>query len=413
MEVIVYMNKIKVGTLYEQGGVISFEYEKDFIDLGLNISPIKLPFDTTTYVNLDDKYYDTLAGVFHDSLPDKFGTKVVERYYESLGIAPRELSTLQKLVFIGDRGMGSLEYEPKVNILDDKEILESLEIKNLYEESKKIIKGKTNEVISSIFMESGASAGGARAKAVVGWDRKNNKLVSGASKIPDGFEYWLIKFDNEDNTVEKKPLDFTKLEFLYMSIAKKCGITIPEIRLIKSENLTHFAIKRFDRKDGEKIHMHSLASMLHLNFNIPKHFSYDETLRVVWRITKDKRDVLEMYKRAVFNIISRNQDDHAKNTSFLMDEYGNWRLSPAYDITYAHGSNFTKNHQMSVVGKVNNFTKKDLLLLASKNDIKESIASKIIDDIVGNMALFEEKATQLHIRKDLVKLVKDDIRIDL
>jgi len=413
VEVIVYMNKIKVGTLYEQGGVISFEYEKDFIDLGLNISPIKLPFDTTTYVNLDDKYYDTLAGVFHDSLPDKFGTKVVERYYESLGIAPRELSTLQKLVFIGDRGMGSLEYEPKVNILDDKEILESLEIKNLYEESKKIIKGKTNEVISSIFMESGASAGGARAKAVVGWDRKNNKLVSGASKIPDGFEYWLIKFDNEDNTVEKKPLDFTKLEFLYMSIAKKCGITIPEIRLIKSENLTHFAIKRFDRKDGEKIHMHSLASMLHLNFNIPKHFSYDETLRVVWRITKDKRDVLEMYKRAVFNIISRNQDDHAKNTSFLMDEYGNWRLSPAYDITYAHGSNFTKNHQMSVVGKVNNFTKKDLLLLASKNDIKESIASKIIDDIVGNMALFEEKATQLHIRKDLVKLVKDDIRIDL
>lgn len=413
MEVIVYMNKNKVGTLYEQEGIISFEYEKDFIALGQNISPIKLPFDTTTYVNLDDKYYDTLAGVFHDSLPDKFGTKVVERYYESLGIAPRELSTLQKLIYIGNRGMGSLEYEPKVNILDDKEILESLEIKNLYEESKKIIRGKTKEVISSIFMESGASAGGARAKAVVGWDIKNNKLVSGASKIPNGFEYWLIKFDNEDDTVEKQPLDFTKLEFLYMNIAKKCGITIPEIRLIKSGGLTHFAIKRFDRKDGKKIHMHSLASMLHLDFNIPKHFSYDEAIRVVWRITKDKRDILEMYKRAVFNVISRNQDDHAKNTSFLMDEYGDWRLSPAYDITYANGSHFTKNHQMSIVGKVNNFTKKDLLLLASKNDIKESIASKIIDDIVSNMAMFEEKATQLHIRKDLVELVKGDLRIDL
>ena len=272
MEVIVYMNKNKVGTLYEQEGVISFEYEKDFVASGINISPIKLPFNTKTYINIEDKYYDTLAGVFHDSLPDKFGTKVLERYYESKGIAPRELSTLQKLVYIGDRGMGSLEYEPKENILDNKEILEILEIKYLYEESKKIFKCETKEVISSIFMESGASAGGARAKAVVGWDIKNNKLVSGASKIPIGFEYWLIKFDSEDDTVDKKPLDFTKLEFLYMNIAKECGIDIPETRLIKSGNLTHFAIKRFDRKGAKKIHMHTLASMLNLNFNIPKTF---------------------------------------------------------------------------------------------------------------------------------------------
>ena len=411
MEVIVNIFGKKVGTLFELNGNISFEYDSSFIDSGLNLSPLKLPFNTHTYSNYDDKYFQTLAGVFFDSLPDKFGTKIIQRYYESKSLAAKDLTILQKLVFIGNKGMGALEYEPRENVLDDIDIYEPLEIRNMYEFSKKVIKGETTQTIRNmlLFMDSEASAGGARAKAVVGWDRDKDILVSGVSKLKKNYEYWLVKFDTYDE--DNNSLDFTKLEYVYMSMAKKCGIDIPNIDLIKDKDLTHFAIKRFDRVDNKKIHMHSLASLVHVNFNEPSHFSYDEALRVVRYITKDMQAVEEFYKRAIFNIVARNQDDHAKNTSFLMDEKGIWTLSPAYDITYANGAGFTKNHQMSFLGKNCDFTYNDLLKLADSFEIKK--ADTIIDNIIDVVSGFRKEAKVLNIREDLINLVENDLRIDI
>jgi serine/threonine-protein kinase HipA len=413
MEVTVNIFGQRVGTLYEDRGVIRFEYEQTFINLGLNISPLKLPFEITTYVNYDDRYFETLAGVFFDSLPDKFGTKVVKRYYESKNMQRRELSALQKLVFIGKRGMGALEYEPSEKVLSDRELTESLEIRSMYESSRKIINGEPTEAIKEmlLFTDSGASAGGARAKAVVGWNKESDKIISGTGELPEGFEYWLIKFDGYDDN--KQPLDFTKLEFLYMNMAKECGIDVPQLDFLTDEDLTHFAIKRFDRVGGKKIHMHSLASLVHVNFNIPMHYSYDEALRVVRFVTKDTTAVEEFYRRAVFNIVARNQDDHAKNTSFLMNSTGEWSLSPAYDITYANGEGFTKQHQMSILGKVDNFTRKDLLQLAKNNDIKNAKATAIIDKAISVISSFYSKAKDLGIREDLIELVSGDLRIRL
>ncbi|HIP61778.1 MAG TPA: type II toxin-antitoxin system HipA family toxin [Sulfurovum sp.] len=410
MEVIVSLQGSKVGTLYEANGIVSFEYDGQFVERGINISPIKLPFNTQTYINYDDEYFHTLAGVFFDSLPDKFGTKVIERYYESKGLAAKDLTVLQKLVFIGSRGMGALEYEPSEHILDE-EARESLEIREMYEASKSIINGKVDTSIREmlLFMDSAASAGGARAKAVVGWNKKLNKIVSGVGKLENDYDYWLIKFDGYDSN--KVSTDFTKLEYLYMQMAKDCGINVPELSLIEDNDLTHFAIKRFDRVDGKKIHMHSLASLTHINFNEPLHFSYDEALRVVRFITKDMRAVEELYKRAVFNVIARNQDDHAKNTSFLMSASGIWTLSPAYDITYANGQGFTKNHQMSIVGKVNDFSYEDLLRLASDHDIKQNKAMEIVDTTIEIVSEFRHRAKDLNIRKDLVDLVHNDLRL--
>jgi len=413
MEVIVNIFDKKVGTLFEVDGIIRFEYDSLFIQSGLNLSPIKLPFNTKTYTNHDDKYFDTLAGVFFDSLPDKFGTKVIKRYYESKNIASKDLTTLQKLIFIGKRGMGALEYEPCEKIIDKLVTKELLDIRSMYQSSKKIIDGDKTKFIKDMlfFMDSAASAGGARAKAVVGWNRKENHLISGASKLDKGYEYWLIKFDSYDEA--KKSTDFTKLEYVYMSMAKECGINVPQLDLIIDDDLTHFAIKRFDRVSNTKIHMHSLASLVHVNFNEPLHYSYDEALRVVRFITKDMRDVEEFYKRIIFNVIARNQDDHAKNTSFLMDKHGTWSLSPAYDITYANGQGFTKNHQMSIVGKVNDFTYEDLLTLANNCDIKKAKAIEIIDKTISIVSNFSKKATKINIRKDLIKLVENDLRIDI
>ena len=413
MEVLVKIFGMLVGTLYEKDGIIRFEYEHSFIDSGLNLSPLKLPFEIDTYINEDESYFLTLAGVFFDSLPDKFGTKVVERYYESKGVSPRELTVLQKLLFIGKRGMGALEYEPCENISEFKSAHETLEIRSMYESSKKIVTGETTEAIRELllFMDSAASAGGARAKAVIGWNKTTNKIISGTGEIPSEYSYWLVKFDSLDDF--KKVTDFTKLEYVYMSMAKDCGIEIPEIDLLEDKELTHFMIKRFDRVNGAKLHMHSLASITHTNFNIPLHYSYDQALRVVWFITKDKTDVVEFYKRAVFNVIARNQDDHAKNTSFLMDKNGVWKLSPAYDITYANGQGFTKNHQMSINGKANNFSREDLIKLALSADIKKSVAIEIIDKTITVVSEFKQRAKKLNIRDDLIELVQIDLRVHI
>jgi len=413
MEVIVKIFGLVVGTLYERDGIVRFEYEQSFIDSGINISPLKLPFERDTYINEDEPYFLTLAGVFFDSLPDKFGTKVVERYYESKGIHPRELSVLQKLIFIGKRGMGALEYEPCEDITGTIELDETLEIRSMYEASKTIVTGEATDAIHELllFMDSGASAGGARAKAVIGWNKKTNSIIGGAGEIAEGYDYWLVKFDTLDSF--ERVADFTKLEYLYMSMAKECGIEVPEIDLLADGEFSHFLIKRFDRVDTNKIHMHSLASITHTNFNIPLHYSYDEALRVVWFITKDKSAVIEFYRRAVFNAIARNQDDHAKNTSFLMSKEGEWSLSPAYDITYANGAGFTKNHQMSINSKVNNITRDDLIALALSADIKKKVAVEIIDRTVKVLQGFREGALKLKIREDLVSLAEGDLRLSI
>jgi len=408
MEVTVRIFDKKVGTLYEHDGIVRFEYEQSFLDTGFNLSPLKLPFTRETYINNDEKYFQALAGVFFDSLPDKFGTKVMQRYYESKGKPAHELTVLQKLIYIGSTGMGALEYEPSEDFSDDFESLEPLEIRALYESTRKIIEGKTTQTIQEIvtLMGSSIQAGGARPKATVGWNREKNIITNSRSRT-DGYEQWLVKFDGVDEN--NIPTDFTKLEYVYMSMAKECGITIPEIDLIHDKNLNHFAIKRFDRNGSEKLHMHSLASMVHVDFNEPLHYSYDAAMRVVRFIAKDARAVEEFYKRAVFNVLARNQDDHAKNTAFLMNERGEWSLSPAYDITYANGNHYTKNHQMSIVGKVNNFTREDLIMLATNTGIKKSKAEEVIDHTAEVVESFLQRATEINMRKDLIELVQKDM----
>lgn len=403
-----------VGTLFENQDGIYFEYAKAFINSGLEISPLKLPLATGLHTNRDDRYYQTLIGVFHDSLPDKFGTVVIEKYYSAKGIEPNELSLLQKLAFVGDRAMGGLEYKPKEKLDDDAPLQEALAIRGMYDASRIIVEDKPIEAIHKImnFMRSGASAGGARAKAIIGWDR-DNKMMKSGGLTTDEYEQWIIKFDALDEGTQKST-DFTKLEYLYMQMAKESGINVPQIELISDGELTHFLIKRFDRlKGGKKVHMHSLASMTHVDFNQPMHYSYDEALRLTSYITNDERDTEELFRRAVFNVIARNQDDHAKNTSYLMDEKGKWRLSPAYDITYANGQGFTKNHQMSVVGKITDITLADIYKLSEKTRLSNSKRDEIIEQVIDALSGFTDKAEMLGINQVLIGLVSKDLRLDM
>lgn len=402
-----------VGILFESQNGIYFEYDKHFIQSKLEISPIKLPLQTGVYTNRDDAHYQTLAGVFHDSLPDKFGTSVIEKYYSSKGVKPQELSILQKLAFVGDRAMGALEYKPRETLAENAAMDEALAIRSMYDASRVIVEDKPIEAIHQImnFMRSGASAGGARAKAIIGWDRKNKMIRSGGLSA-SGYEQWLIKFDTLDDQ-SKRSNDFTKLEYLYMTMARQSGINVPEIALIEDGDLTHYAIKRFDRlpKD-KKVHMHSLAAMTHVDFNQPMHYSYDDALRLTSYVTNSESDTEELFRRAVFNVIARNQDDHAKNISYLMDEKGQWYLSPAYDITYANGQGFTKNHQMSIAGKITDIGIKDIQKLAQNTKLSVHKRDEIIQEVIEAISSFETQAKALGINKELINLVAGDFRID-
>ena len=410
-EVVPYIYDQKIGTLYDDNGHVYFEYDGAFRDSGLEISPLKLPLDIQgLYTNHDERYFLGLPGVFHDSLPDRFGTRVIERYFETKGIEPYALSAIQKLMFVGQRGMGAISYHPSERL--DDTMRDVIEIQAFYESAKKIVSGEPIEVIDTMlqFMESSASTGGARAKAVIGYSPDTGEMTNGThERLPEGFEHWLIKFDSEEDASR----EYTKLEYLYMDMARDTGITIPDIELFEERGLHHFLIKRFDRNGYERIHTHTVAGLTHTDFNIPGHFSYDMLMRLTMHITGRQSDVEEQYRRMVFNIIARNQDDHAKNFSFQMDRHGEWSITPAYDITYANGDGYTQNHQLTIRGKNRDFLLDDLLFIARENAIKESWARDVISHTVEIVSGFEQRAKEVDLRADFVKMVSGDLRLDM
>ncbi len=401
----------KIGTILLKDGRVYFEYDKEFKNSKLEISPLKLPLSFEgVYTNNDEQYFEGLAGVFHDSLPDKFGTKVIERYFESKNIPSYELNVVQKLMFVGDKSIGAISYKPSIHKLDNHKQQELIELNSFYENAKKIISGDAIDVVDEMltFMDSAASAGGARAKAIIGYNPNSKEIISGIKKeLPIGFEHYLIKFDFLNDN--QRSQDYTKLEYLYMNMAKEAKIEVPNIELLEHGNLTHYLIKRFDRVNGKAKHLHSVAGLTHCNFNVPMHYSYDELFRLTRYLTGNQQDSYELYRRMVFNIIGRNQDDHAKNFAFLMDEKGTWSLSPAYDITYANGMNYTKNHQLSLRGKTNDFTKKDLLEIAKLHSLKENIAKEIIEQTIDIFSTFRSRAKELEINEESISKIEKNL----
>ncbi len=416
LEVNPYIFGEKIGTLLYDDGKVYFEYDERFRTSGLEISPLMLPLESTRlYRNeAEREYFQGLPGVFHDSLPDKFGTKLIERYFESKHIPPHELNILQKLMFVGNKSMGAISYSPSEELMDRHGTQELIDIEAFSQNAQKIIQGKMLEVVEGVlaFMDSAASAGGARAKAVVGFDPRSEQMIYGLrDMLPDPFEHWLIKFDLYDE--RGKSQDYTKLEYLYMHMAQDAGIEIPEVRLLAQGSLTHFMIKRFDRVNNQRLHLHSAAGMTHSNINVPGHYSYDNLFRLTRRVTGAQSDVEELYRRMVFNMVARNQDDHAKNFAFLMNEKGQWRLSPAYDITYAYGAGYTRVHQLSLKGKTTDFERKELLLVAQEHSISPKKAAEWIDHTVDIVSSFPQRAKALDIDASMIGRIAKGHRLYL
>ncbi len=400
--------KKTVGALLEDNrGKISFQFDPAFIKSGLNISPLYLPLSNKVYsfdgLHRSDAFLG-LPGVFADSLPDKFGNKIINKYFENKGQQPTKIKPLQRLLYIGKKAMGALEYEPQLEIKSAK-ATEAIEISALVKQARKIIKGDINIKAADI-MQIGASAGGARSKAIIGWNKNSNEVIAGNSSLPKGYEHWLIKFDKAGDTEQKHT--YNRAEYVYSILARKAKIEMTDTHLLEENGRAHFMTKRFDRIGNKKVHMHSLAGLTHTDYNIVQSYSYEQFFRTIINVVNDYQALEQGYRRMLFNIVGRNQDDHVKNFAFLMNEDGTWRLSPAFDLTYANGAGWTKEHQMTFGSKGSGFTKKEILETGKFFSIKKP--EQILEEVQDAFLNWQKLAKENGVNRKFINEVAKNLR---
>ena len=414
-----------VGYLHQDdNGMVGFQYDEEFLKSNIEISPIKMPLSTVTYTfpALPEQTFHGLPGMVADSLPDKFGNIVINRYLESQGRTADRLSVIEKLCYTGKRGMGALEYEPSQELTSMNETVDLDALTKLASEilsEKEQIHIEKNDNLMAQLMECGSSVGGARAKTLIAWNPETNDIRSGQINAGKGYEYWLLKFDNIKNNKDKdsRPDDseYTKVEYAYYLMALDAGIEMSECRLYKENGSAHFMTKRFDRKGikGEKLHMQSLCALAHMDFNSPRVYSYEEAFFVMKQLKLPYNDFVQLFRRMVFNEFAKNYDDHTKNISFLMDKKGVWSLSPAYDITFSYrkDSIWVSAHQMLINGKSDNITKEDMLKVAEKAGIKKSDAVKSIEQIINSVSKWEHFAEKSGMSELNIKRIKDFLNV--
>lgn len=408
-EINAYIYGKRIGTMIEHQGVIYFEYDKKFKLEGLEISPIKLHTSKTkdAYTNPDHiNLYKGIAGVFFDSLPDKHGMPFIDRYFEKQGLKPFEVTLLHKLAFIGDRGMGAIEYVPKE---DDTAVTSDIAInaKEAYEEMKQGIQSDDSSIESLMNIRQSVSPiGGGRPKMLVQYNYDTKEIRLNKKELHQGYIRAIIKFDEIYEGVGS--IGLTKLEYIFMSMAKEVGINTSEFQLINEGDAKHLLVKRFDRDDtDEKIHMCTAAGLMHLDISILKATSYEYLFMLTRNVCKSQENIKELFKRMILNILCLNFDDHAKNFAYLMDKNGKWSLSPAYDITYSKG--LMKSHTTTVCGKDSNITRNDVLKIAKAQGIKTATAIKIIDSCCKIVKTFEQKAKELELDINTLESCKSDI----
>jgi serine/threonine-protein kinase HipA len=386
-----------------------FEFDPSFEKKGLDVAPIKMPLEHVSSGNrifsfpeLSQETYKGLPGLLADSLPDRFGNQLINAWLAKQGRTPESATPVERLCFVGNRGMGALEYKPIVkrenNISEILEVSELVKIAGEILDTKKSFQTNLNkkqtEALTDI-IKVGTSAGGARAKAIIAYNKETGEVRSGQTNAPTGFLYWLIKFDGIDDKSLGDPKGYGRIEYAYHQMALDCGIIMSECRLLEENGRAHFMTKRFDRDDNNnKLHMHTLCGMAHFDYNNPNLYAYEQVFQVMRELRLPYHDAEQMYRRMIFNIIARNQDDHTKNIAFLMDKDGKWKLSPAYDITYAYNplSRWTSQHQLSVNGKRDGFNMNDLLVVAKEMNIKH--ANEIIEQIIQTVSNWPQYAKQ-------------------
>jgi serine/threonine-protein kinase HipA len=390
----------RVGAVAEDGsGRVIFEYDPAFTRAGWDISPRHLPLSRSGPVVFPElarlEAFQGLPGVLADALPDRFGNAVIKTYFERGGRPDAALSPVQRLLYVGRRAMGALEFEPPADVPAAPATEQALELAQLVLEARRVVEGRSDVAVPEI-MQLGASAGGARPKAVILWNRATDEVRSGFATPRPGDEPWVIKFDGvgELEHPNPRPQPYSRIEYAYNAMARAAGIETMETHLLTERRLAHFLSRRFDRTAAGRLHLHTLGGLDHADYNAPQTYSYEQYLRVCLELRLPPAALEEAYRRAVFNLVAVNQDDHVKNFAFLMERDGVWRLAPAYDLTFAKGARFTRAHQLTLGGKADGFTRADLLALGVSIGLRRDGAGVLeqVDDAVRRWPAFAQAA---------------------
>jgi serine/threonine-protein kinase HipA len=400
-EVQLWGRMIGAVSLEEGDRAASFQYDPAFLTSGIELAPIVMPLSRRVYrfPSLPEVSFHGLPGMLADSLPDRFGNALIDAWLATQGRKPESFNSIERLCYIAGRGMGALEFAPTIGPplrrstklkVDELVKLASEVLTHRASLQVSFAPGRRHDGLEEI-LRVGTSAGGARAKAIIAWNRKTNEVRSGQVKAPSGFDYWLLKFDgvsaNKDKELED-PKGYTVVEYGYALMAGDAGIDMSECRLLEEGGRRHFMTRRFDRTgDGGKLHMQSLAALAHFDFNSAGVYSYEQAFDVIKRLGLPMRAREQQFRRMIFNVAARNQDDHVKNIAFLMNKGGAWSLSPAFDVTYAYNPAglWTNRHQMTINGKTEDFTREDFKAVAKTAGLKRGRDEAILAEVLNTV----------------------------
>lgn len=416
----------------EKGAQYStFQYDPAFAQSGVEVAPIVMPLGGRVYSfpSLPAETFHGLPGLLADSLPDKFGNALINAWLATQGRPPGSFNAIERLCYTGARGMGALEFVPnsgprlhqardiRIDALVSlaSEILQHRnELKTTFSDIDSTKKNALRDILRV-----GTSAGGARAKAVIAWNRETGEVRSGQISAGAGFEYWLLKFDGVSGNKDKElndPDGYGAIEYAYSLMARAAGIHMSECRLMEEGGRRHFMTRRFDRlPSGDKLHMQSLCAMGHYDFNQAGAYSYEQALLIIRELGLPMEMIEEQFRRMIFNVIARNQDDHVKNIAFLMDRNGRWTLAPAFDVSYSYNPSgaWTSTHQMTINGKRDHFTLADFVACARSAIMKRGRAATILAEVIDVVKRWPEFAGYAGVTPTQTQQIYQALRLNI
>lgn len=426
-EVRLWGRTIGAVSLGDDDEVAAFEYDPAFARSGIEIAPLTMPLARRVYSfpELARQTFYGLPGLLADSLPDRFGHVLINAWLAMQGRQPDSFNVIERLCYTGERGMGALEFAPATGPAARQ--ADRIQIDKLVELASQILTERNHLQASfadegkdramADILRVGTSAGGARAKAVIAWNPSTNEVRSGQVAAGEGFEYWLLKFDgvsgNRDKELED-PKGYGVIEYAYAAMARDCGIELSECRLFEENGRRHFMTRRFDRlAGGEKLHMQSLCALAHFDFNLAGAYAYEQALLVIRQLGLPMQAIEQMFRRLVFNIVARNQDDHVKNIAFLMNKAGEWALAPAFDMTYSYNpaGAWTASHQMTLNGKRDQFTLDDFRACAKAASMKRGRAETIVHEVQAVVSHWCEYADAAGLPADTRDKIQHTLRL--
>ncbi len=428
-EVRLWGRMIGAVSLDEATDSAAFEYAPEFVGSGIQLAPLMMPLSAQIYrfPGLPRTTFHGLPGLLADSLPDRFGNALIDTWLATQGRKPESFNAVERLCYVGARGMGALVFAPAQGPLPQAarriEIVALVNLASDVLRERNGLKGSfrtaaRRNALNDI-LRVGTSAGGARAKAVIAWNPQTNEVRSGQVDAGSGFGYWLLKFDgvsgNRDKEVED-PQGYGAIEYAYALMAQAAGITMTECRLLEEGGRRHFMTRRFDRTEsGGKLHMQSLGALAHFDYNQAGAYSYEQALQVIRQLELPMASLEEQFRRMAFNVVARNQDDHVKNIAFLMDREGQWSLAPAFDLIYSYnpGGDWTARHQMTLNGKRDDFTLADFRACAKSAMLKRGRDKLLLEEVIAAVARWPEFAKKAGVAPEQRKQIARGHRLNI